>query len=256
MRANAHNIIKGDYTLLNNPSKKYTNGSIWPTKNYGNITIIGFIGRKVGKTFFVVEFEDGTRVIADQSNIKNGMVKNPYKYGSVCGVGCLGCQNSHHFLYAHWNQMLHRCYDKSHIRYKDYGGRGIKVCQRWLCFEYFVEDISKIDDYELLKNGRKFQLDRIDNNGNYEPENCRIVSASTNNKNKRDSVIAKVIIDNQIDFIGCLIDISNKYNVQYWKVKDMAKDNREYNGIKIIKLNELELSNYEKDMARVRRNKT
>ena len=152
--------------------------------------------------------------------------------------------------------MLHRCYDKSHIRYKDYGGQGIKVCQRWLCFEYFVEDISKIDDYELLKNGRKFQLDRIDNNGNYEPENCRIVSASTNNKNKRDSVIAKVIIDNQIDFIGCLIDISNKYNIQYWKVKDMAKDNREYNGIKIIKLNELELSNYEKDMARVRRNKT
>lgn len=249
MRENSNNIINEGYQLLDNPSKIYINDSVWATKKYGNIKIVGFIGRKPGKLLFVVEFEDGTQIIADHGNIKNGNVKNPYYYGSVCGVGCLGAASSKHFLYGHWQQMLHRCYDKTHHRYKDYGGRGIKVCDKWLCFEYFLEDITHLDGYEKLYDGRHYQLDRINNNKDYEPSNCRIVSASKNSRNKRTNNIVKVIINDKVDTMGCIADVSQKYDIPYWKAKRIAKNGECYNGVMLVSLNDMERKRYEENMG-------
>jgi len=76
-----------------------------------------------------------------------------------------------------WRAMIARCSNKNLKVYKYYGGRGITVCKRWHSYDNFVEDMG-------LKP-LKLQIDRIDNDGNYEPSNCRWVTARENSLNRR-----------------------------------------------------------------------
>lgn len=86
-------------------------------------------------------------------------------------------------LYRIFDHMKQRCYNKHNTRYKDYGGRGIEVCNEW-CNNFQV-----FSDWSM-SNGYKEDLtiDRIDVNGNYEPSNCRWVDNVTQQNNKRNSV--------------------------------------------------------------------
>ena len=77
-----------------------------------------------------------------------------------------------------YHAMLKRCFDTNDKAYKNYGGRGITVCDKWReSFSNFV------DDMELKPDG--YSIERIDNEGNYEPSNCKWIPRSEQNKNKR-----------------------------------------------------------------------
>jgi hypothetical protein len=83
-------------------------------------------------------------------------------------------------LYSRWKGMKKRCYNKNHKQFRDWGGRGIKVCEEW------KEDFRVFYDWAINYGFRKdLHLDRIDNNGNYEPGNCRFVTQAENNRNQR-----------------------------------------------------------------------
>ncbi len=79
--------------------------------------------------------------------------------------------------YGSWRAMRRRCNDPKNIGYRNYGGRGITVCERWQKFENFLADMGKRPEGT--------SLDRIDSNGNYEPGNCRWADAKTQAQNRR-----------------------------------------------------------------------
>lgn len=82
-------------------------------------------------------------------------------------------------------QMIQRCLNPNHKQFPSYGGRGIRVCCRWLKFENFIKDMGR-------KPTASHSLDRIDNDGDYSPRNCRWATASEQNNNKRNNVLVEV----------------------------------------------------------------
>lgn len=67
--------------------------------------------------------------------------------------------------YVAWANMVQRCHNQNHPKYNQYGARGIRICDRWSNFELFLEDMG-------WRPSSGYSLDRIDNDGNYEPTNC------------------------------------------------------------------------------------
>lgn len=83
--------------------------------------------------------------------------------------------------------MRERCYNKNHDKYKYYGERGILICKEWL------ENPKEFVHWAMLNGFKKgLQIDRIDNNKNYSPENCRIVSRITNMNNKSNNFYIEI----------------------------------------------------------------
>ena len=82
-------------------------------------------------------------------------------------------------LHSTWSAMKQRCYNKNRPRHKDWGGRGICVCDAWLHYRTFEK--------WCLDNGWQLGLtiDRIDDDGDYSPENCQIITRSENSKKKK-----------------------------------------------------------------------
>jgi len=83
-------------------------------------------------------------------------------------------------LFTIWDNMRRRCYDKGATGYKYYGGRGIKVCKKW-------QDFIPFKDWALSHGYTDdLTIDRIDNDGNYEPDNCQWITHKDQQKNRRN----------------------------------------------------------------------
>lgn len=89
--------------------------------------------------------------------------------------------------YRIWGSMRARCNRPQAVSYPLYGGRGIKVCDRWNDQdEGFINFYNDMGKCPVDKHGKKYQIDRIDPDGDYEPSNCRWVPAKVNAMNKRN----------------------------------------------------------------------
>jgi hypothetical protein len=109
--------------------------------------------------------------------------KNRYRLQTTHGLRS-------HPLYSVWVGMKRRCCDSRRKEYADYGGRGISVCSEW------VEDVKAFIDWSI-RNGWSggLVIDRINNDLNYSPDNCRFVSVKDNNRNKRNVTCNQVTAD-------------------------------------------------------------
>lgn len=111
--------------------------------------------------------------------------------------GCKKYETTHglinHPLYTTWGNMKNRCYNPRGHNYNDYGGRGITVCNEW------KNNFQSFFNWSI-NNGYKKELsiDRIDNNGNYRPDNCRWVNRLIQGKNKRNNVVVLAFGESKI----------------------------------------------------------
>lgn len=165
-------------------------------QQFGRLVVVRYAGR--GKRFHRWEClcECGLSSVVRSINLRSGQTNS---------CGCLrkeraaqvstkhgGCRDKTPEWRA-WCNLIRRCEDTKAPYYADYGGRGIKVCDRWRSgekgrhgYECFLIDVG-------LKPEPSFTMDRIDVNGDYEPTNCRWLSRAEQQMNRRSTV--KVVID-------------------------------------------------------------
>lgn len=155
---------------------------------------------------------------------------NNLRRGNTNSCGCLKHKpNKHNFkhgktptrLYRILKGMKDRCYNNKLMYYKNYGARGIKICDEWL------NDFMAFYDW-AMSNGYNDNLtiDRIDVNGNYEPNNCRWVDLKTQQNNLRNNIL--LTYNNKTQTISQWADELglNKYNLYYrfhrgWNIEDI-----------------------------------
>ena len=137
------------------------------------------------KRMFVCRCECGNQRIVIAAHLRNGNTQS-------CGcwqkerAKAVGKSNRRHGdkssrEWKSWQAMRSRCLNPHATGYRNYGGRGISICERWARYEHFLEDMGR-------RPSPQHSLDRIDSNGNYEPGNCRWASPEQQMRNIRTNV--------------------------------------------------------------------
>lgn len=166
-------------------------------KTFGRLTVIEYAGAKKQKgsvrRLWTCKCSCGNKVVVDTKNLTTGNTRS---------CGCLAkevhsqkrinesVRGKHEALRAIWKSMKSRCCNQNNPEYHRYGGRGITICDNWLKTSKKFTEWGLNNGYEI-----GLSIDRIDTNGNYEPNNCQFITRSENVlKEKKTMTIAGVTL--------------------------------------------------------------
>ena len=201
-------------------------------KRFGNLLVKNYLGRRVkcktkdGKISWVSVVEAvcdcGVYKKYDTWVLTSGQVKS---CGCVSNkVGASKRTKHGHAArgnttteYSIWLSMKNRCRLKNNIRYSNYGGRGIKVCDRWLnSFENFLQDMGH-------RPSCSHSIDRINNDGDYEPNNCRWATSVQQGRNKSTNRIlvynGNEICLSELSILTGICDSTLSYRIKKWGIE-------------------------------------
>lgn len=178
--------------------------------------------------------------------IRGGLVRDKLQT-TLFGVGVIGYANTRQEFkkYNLWKNMLARCYDKRDKSYRYYGLRGVTVCDRWKRYDYFLEDIVKVNGYnEKLYNEGKLFLDKDINSKCkkiYSLETCEFISDYKNQQQRTKEYNfrnKKVVIykNGKEEYIENLSKFCKERNLSQSQVyKCLRNEIEEYKGLKFLK---------------------
>lgn len=179
-------------------------------KKFNKLLVIDKAFTKNREVYWKCICECGNTIYVSTANLNSNRVKS---------CGCLKLERllerstthnkSKTRIYHIWKSMRQRCYNENDYSYKNYGGREIKVCDEW------YNDFTAFYNWSIEHNYQEnLTIDRIDNNGNYEPENCRWVSKLIQSNNTRFNKY--ITINNETK---SLADWCRYYNLNYNSVE-------------------------------------
>lgn len=156
-------------------------------KKYGRWTVVSYFKHnKYSQVYFNCLCDCGNKKVVIMGSLRNGKSVSCGCYGKEKTSEANtkhGMSGNKHGLYSVWRGMKTRCCDKNFPQYMDYGGRGISVCKEW------GNNFKSFFDWAIINGWEKgLDIDRFpNNNGNYEPDNCRFINRSKNCRNKRNN---------------------------------------------------------------------
>jgi len=235
---------KKPFTIKLNDIPENMNLEIYHSKNYGDFVRSNLCYLENRHKIFEIYFlNTGYKTAIREEHIKDRSIYDPY-FPKYLNVACTGIYNKKDILTIKfkkiWEHMIDRCYNENNIGYKNYGGRGVRVSNRWKCFEYFLEDIKDIPNYELkIKQWKLYELDK-DINGNgllYSKTTCKFATKMENisTQHKKYIIKNKDGFEYLIDNVPLFVKKNNLNEDSFYSL--LSGNDKSYKGFTLVRKN-------------------
>lgn len=190
---------------------------------FGKITVLAQSEQrdKIGNVLWICKCECGVERLVRATSLVTGVTKScgcqAYVTNSIRETTHGLSRGKNNSIYIIWQGIKNRCLNKKAFAYKDYGGRGIKICDSWLSFENFYDDMK--DGYT-----KGLSIERIDVNGNYEKSNCTWITKAEQANNRRTTIYIDHEFYGKITIKDASVIVGVCWQAMYTRVKHWPKE--------------------------------